>query len=165
MAADRAEESEVESSPVKKKRVTKKNGWFPLQRAPDFVSVSLNRVTEAEAMNENYMTTFGLNDWQPAEFNFADRPKKSPQKTLKSRKVPSSDPKSRLVEMGTQTSPGLAQKSRGRPKKTSTWTSTSLLLSGFYVGFTLGCYTVLIDADVWLHCNNKEITTLIGCSY
>uniref|UniRef100_A0A3P9ATG5 non-specific serine/threonine protein kinase n=1 Tax=Maylandia zebra TaxID=106582 RepID=A0A3P9ATG5_9CICH len=74
MAADRAEESEVDSSPVKKKRVTKKN----------------------------------------------DRPKKSPQKTLKSRKVPSSDPKSRLVEMGTQTSPGLAQKSRGRPKKTST---------------------------------------------
>uniref|UniRef100_A0A3P9AUD2 non-specific serine/threonine protein kinase n=1 Tax=Maylandia zebra TaxID=106582 RepID=A0A3P9AUD2_9CICH len=57
---------------------------------------------------------------KPAEFNFADRPKKSPQKTLKSRKVPSSDPKSRLVEMGTQTSPGLAQKSRGRPKKTST---------------------------------------------
>ncbi|XP_040915844.1 serine/threonine-protein kinase VRK1 [Toxotes jaculatrix] len=30
------------------------------------------------------------------------------------------DPKSRLVEMGTQTSPGLAQKQRGRPKKTST---------------------------------------------
>lgn len=62
MAADRAEESEVDSSPVKKKRVAKKNGWFPLQRAPVFVSVSLNRVTEAEAMNENYMTTFGLND-------------------------------------------------------------------------------------------------------
>ncbi|KAF3844328.1 hypothetical protein F7725_007491 [Dissostichus mawsoni] len=30
------------------------------------------------------------------------------------------DPKSRLVEMGTQTSPGLALRSRGRPKKTST---------------------------------------------
>ncbi|XP_063356042.1 serine/threonine-protein kinase VRK1 [Pelmatolapia mariae] len=76
MAADEAEESEVDSSPVKKKRVTKKK--------------EVNRL------------------------------KKSPKKTPKSRKVPSSDPKSRLVEMGTQTSPGLAQKSRGRPKKTST---------------------------------------------
>ncbi|GAA6233159.1 serine/threonine-protein kinase VRK1-like [Lates japonicus] len=50
--------------------------------------------------------------------------KKSPKKTPRPRTVPSTakqgDPKSRLVEMGTQTSPGLAQKSRGRPKKTST---------------------------------------------
>ncbi|XP_030575076.1 serine/threonine-protein kinase VRK1 [Archocentrus centrarchus] len=49
--------------------------------------------------------------------------KKSPKKAPRSRKVPSTgkgaDPKFRLVEMGTQTSPGLAQKSRGRPKKTS----------------------------------------------
>ncbi|CAI5697316.1 unnamed protein product [Oreochromis niloticus] len=67
MAADEAEVSEVDSNPVKKKRVTKKK-----------------------------------------EVN---RPKKSPKKTPKSRKVPSSDPKSRLVEMGTQTSLGLAQKS------------------------------------------------------
>lgn len=131
MAADEAEDSEVDLSPVKKKRVTKKKGWFPLQSVPVFVS--LNRVAEAEVINENYMTTFGLKDWQPAEFNFAEvnRPKKSPKKTPKSRKVPSSDPKSRLVEMGTQTSPGLAQKSRGRAKKTSSWTSTSLLHSGF----------------------------------
>lgn len=62
MAADKAKDSEVDSSPVKKKRVTKKNGWFPLQSVPVFVSVSLNRVTEAEVMNENYMTTFGLKD-------------------------------------------------------------------------------------------------------
>ncbi|XP_031600285.2 serine/threonine-protein kinase VRK1 [Oreochromis aureus] len=67
MAADEAEVSEVDSNPVKKKRVTKKK-----------------------------------------EVN---RPKKSPKKTPKSRKVPSSDPKSRLVEMGTQTSLRLAQKS------------------------------------------------------
>ncbi|KAL3969272.1 collagen type IX alpha [Sarotherodon galilaeus] len=67
MAADEVEVSEVDSNPVKKKRVTKKK-----------------------------------------EVN---RPKKSPKKTPKSRKVPSSDPKSRLVEMGTQTSLGLAQKS------------------------------------------------------
>ncbi|KAM6968470.1 serine/threonine-protein kinase VRK1 [Tautogolabrus adspersus] len=50
-------------------------------------------------------------------------PKKSPRKTPKTKKVPSTakqgDPKSRLVEMGTQTSPGLALRSRGRPKKTS----------------------------------------------
>ncbi|XP_032356531.1 serine/threonine-protein kinase VRK1 [Etheostoma spectabile] len=49
--------------------------------------------------------------------------KKSPQKTPRPKKVPSTgkavDPKSRLVEMGTQTSPGLAQKPRGRPKKAS----------------------------------------------
>ncbi|XP_049917937.1 serine/threonine-protein kinase VRK1 [Epinephelus moara] len=48
--------------------------------------------------------------------------KKSPKKTTKPRKVPSTgkpgDPKCRLVEMGTKTSPGPAQKSRGRPKKT-----------------------------------------------
>lgn len=61
MAADKAEESEVDPSPVKKKRVTKKNGWFPLQSEPVFVSVSV-RVTEAEVMNENYMTTFGFKD-------------------------------------------------------------------------------------------------------
>ncbi|XP_041668758.1 serine/threonine-protein kinase VRK1 [Cheilinus undulatus] len=42
--------------------------------------------------------------------------KKSPKKTPKTKKT---DPKSRLVETGTQTSPGLAQKSRGRAKKTS----------------------------------------------
>ncbi|KAF3701562.1 Serine/threonine-protein kinase VRK1 [Channa argus] len=50
--------------------------------------------------------------------------KRSPKKASKPRKVPNTgkrgDPKSRLKEMGTQTSPGLAQKSRGRPKKTST---------------------------------------------
>nr|XP_019958622.1 PREDICTED: serine/threonine-protein kinase VRK1 [Paralichthys olivaceus] len=49
---------------------------------------------------------------------------KSPKKTPRTRKVPNSgkqsDPKSMLVEMGTQTTPGLAQKSRGRPKKTIT---------------------------------------------
>ncbi|XP_044023756.1 serine/threonine-protein kinase VRK1 isoform X2 [Siniperca chuatsi] len=49
--------------------------------------------------------------------------KKSSQKTPRPRKVPSTgkqgEPKSRLVEMGTQTSPGLALKSRGRTKKTS----------------------------------------------
>lgn len=49
--------------------------------------------------------------------------RKSPQKIPRPRKTPSTakqgDPKSRLVEMGTQTSPGLAQKSRGRTKKTS----------------------------------------------
>lgn len=55
MAADKVEESEVDPSPVKKKRVTKKNGWFPLQSVPVFVS-------EAEVMNENYMTTFGFKD-------------------------------------------------------------------------------------------------------
>ncbi|XP_028994844.1 serine/threonine-protein kinase VRK1 [Betta splendens] len=48
--------------------------------------------------------------------------KKSPKKAAKPRKAASSatqgDPRSRLVEMGTQTSPGLAQKPRGRPKKT-----------------------------------------------
>lgn len=57
----------------------------------------------------------------PAEVNGL---KKSPKNTPKPRKVRSTgkqgDPKSRLVEMGTQTSPGLAQKSRGRPKKIST---------------------------------------------
>ncbi|AWP16861.1 putative serine/threonine-protein kinase VRK1 [Scophthalmus maximus] len=46
---------------------------------------------------------------------------KSPQKSPKPRKVASTgkqdEPKSRLVEMGTQTSPGLAQKPRGRPRK------------------------------------------------
>lgn len=41
MAADEAEVSEVDSNPVKKKRVTKKKGWFPLQSVPVFVSVSL----------------------------------------------------------------------------------------------------------------------------
>ncbi|KAM7404117.1 hypothetical protein PAMA_004508 [Pampus argenteus] len=52
--------------------------------------------------------------------------KKSPKKNPRPKKVPSTgkrgDPKSRLVEIGTQTSPGLAQRSRqaGRPKKTST---------------------------------------------
>ncbi|XP_075963967.1 serine/threonine-protein kinase VRK1 isoform X1 [Anarhichas minor] len=49
--------------------------------------------------------------------------KKSPKKTARPKKVPgtgkASDPKSRLVEMGTQTSPGLVLRSRGRPKKTS----------------------------------------------
>lgn len=60
MAADEAEDSEVDLSPVKKKRVTKKKGWFPLQSVPVFVS--LNRVAEAEVINENYMTTFGLKD-------------------------------------------------------------------------------------------------------
>ncbi|TKS86190.1 Serine/threonine-protein kinase VRK1 [Collichthys lucidus] len=49
--------------------------------------------------------------------------KKSPQKTQRPRKAPStakqSEPKSRLVEMGTQTSPGLALKSRGRTKKST----------------------------------------------
>nr|XP_020471375.1 serine/threonine-protein kinase VRK1 isoform X1 [Monopterus albus] len=48
--------------------------------------------------------------------------KKSPKQT-RPRKVPSTgkqgDPKSRLVDIGTQTSPGLNQKPRGRPKKTS----------------------------------------------
>lgn len=61
MAADKAEESEVDQSPVKKKRVTKKNGWFLLQSEPVFVRVSV-RVTEAEVMNESYMTTFGFKD-------------------------------------------------------------------------------------------------------
>ncbi|XP_058470459.1 serine/threonine-protein kinase VRK1 [Solea solea] len=46
---------------------------------------------------------------------------KSPKKTPKPRKAAKTgkqgDPKSRLVETGTQTTPGLAQKSRGRPKK------------------------------------------------
>ncbi|KAM7376768.1 hypothetical protein PAMP_006476 [Pampus punctatissimus] len=52
--------------------------------------------------------------------------KKSPKKNPRPKKAPSTgkrgDPKSRLVEMGTQTSPGLAQRSRQarRPKKTST---------------------------------------------
>ncbi|XP_068574145.1 serine/threonine-protein kinase VRK1 isoform X1 [Cebidichthys violaceus] len=49
--------------------------------------------------------------------------KKSPKKTVRPKKVSgtgkASDPKSRLVEMGTQTSPGLALRSRGRPKKSS----------------------------------------------
>ncbi|XP_010791113.1 serine/threonine-protein kinase VRK1-like [Notothenia coriiceps] len=49
--------------------------------------------------------------------------KKSPAKTAGPKKVCGAgkvgDPKSRLVEMGTQTSPGLALRSRGRPKKTS----------------------------------------------
>lgn len=49
----------------------------------------------------------------PAEVNGV---KKSPAKTPGPKK---GDPKSRLVEMGTQTSPGLALRSRGRPKKTS----------------------------------------------
>ncbi|XP_042357127.1 serine/threonine-protein kinase VRK1 isoform X2 [Plectropomus leopardus] len=46
--------------------------------------------------------------------------KKSPKKPPTLRKVPSTgkgDSKSRLVEMSTQTSPGLAQRARGRPKK------------------------------------------------
>ncbi|TDG99298.1 hypothetical protein EPR50_G00209620 [Perca flavescens] len=49
--------------------------------------------------------------------------KKSPKKSPRPKKVPSTgklgDPKSRLVEMGTQTSPGLAKKPKGRPKKAS----------------------------------------------
>ncbi|XP_076605717.1 serine/threonine-protein kinase VRK1 [Chaetodon auriga] len=49
--------------------------------------------------------------------------RKSPQKTPRPRKVPSrgkqGDPKTRLVETGTQTSPGLALKSKGRTKKSS----------------------------------------------
>ncbi|XP_070836198.1 serine/threonine-protein kinase VRK1 [Chaetodon trifascialis] len=49
--------------------------------------------------------------------------RKSPQKTARPRKVPSrgkqGHPKTRLVEMGTQTSPGLALKSTGRTKKSS----------------------------------------------
>lgn len=49
--------------------------------------------------------------------------KKSPKKTQRPRKALStakqSEPKSRLVEMGTQTSPGLALNSRGRTKKST----------------------------------------------
>ncbi|XP_035024306.2 serine/threonine-protein kinase VRK1 isoform X1 [Hippoglossus stenolepis] len=49
---------------------------------------------------------------------------KSPKKNPRPRKAPNSgkqgDSKSSLVEMGTQTTPGLAQRSRGRPKKTIT---------------------------------------------
>lgn len=59
-----------------------------------------------------------------AKKNEVNGVKKSPQKTPRPKKVASTGkrgvPKSRLVEMGTQTSPGLAQISRGRPKKTST---------------------------------------------
>ncbi|XP_072221767.1 serine/threonine-protein kinase VRK1 [Leuresthes tenuis] len=75
-AADKAEESEPEGSPIRKKRVPKKK----------------------EVNGE----------------------KKSPKAAARPRKTPSggkkSDPKSRLVEMGTQTTPGLAQRSRGRKK-------------------------------------------------
>ncbi|XP_036928498.1 serine/threonine-protein kinase VRK1 [Acanthopagrus latus] len=49
--------------------------------------------------------------------------RKSPKKAPRPRKVASTgnqgDPKSRLVDMGTQTSPVPAQKPRGRPKKTT----------------------------------------------
>ncbi|XP_045919117.1 serine/threonine-protein kinase VRK1 isoform X1 [Micropterus dolomieu] len=49
--------------------------------------------------------------------------KKNTKKTPIPRKAPSTgkqgDPKSRLVEMGTQTSPGLAQRTRGRTKTTN----------------------------------------------
>ncbi|XP_074516798.1 serine/threonine-protein kinase VRK1 isoform X2 [Sebastes fasciatus] len=49
--------------------------------------------------------------------------KKSPKKTPRPRKVPStkklSDSKSKLVETATQTTPGLAKRTRGRPKKST----------------------------------------------
>ncbi|KAG7226209.1 hypothetical protein INR49_002903 [Caranx melampygus] len=46
--------------------------------------------------------------------------KKKESNGVRASKPKKANPKSRLVEMGTQTSPGLAQRSRGRPKKTST---------------------------------------------
>ncbi|XP_022606574.1 serine/threonine-protein kinase VRK1 [Seriola dumerili] len=46
--------------------------------------------------------------------------KKKEVNGVKKTRPKKADPKSRLVEMGTQTSPGLAKRSRGRPKKTST---------------------------------------------
>ncbi|XP_069028573.1 serine/threonine-protein kinase VRK1 [Embiotoca jacksoni] len=91
------------ASPVQKLTKRKKASDDPEEDETDGSPVKKKRVTKKKGVN-------GV--------------KTSPRKTSRPRKEPNSGKAgaatSRLVETSTQTTPGLAKKSRGRPKKTST---------------------------------------------
>lgn len=100
-AVQAKDDGKLEFSPSPAKKTTKRKNVAAEEEESD---------TDRSPIKKKRVTKNGVNGV-----------KGSPKKTPRPRKVPSTgkqvDPKSRLVETGTQTSPGLAKKPRSRTKK------------------------------------------------